>query len=74
MLIFGASMGKLYESPHWKASVIQIKCLKIILKMPRYHSKNDLHNRAIIPPISKQISKINFRAKLSRSENPPMSK
>lgn len=55
-----------------KLQIIQNKCLKIILNLPRCHSTHDLHLRAAIPQISKQISKINlkFKAKLPRSENP----
>ena len=55
-----------------KLQIIQNKCLKIILNLPRYHSTYDLHHRANIPKLSQQISKINlnFRAKLARSENP----
>lgn len=55
-----------------KLQVIQNKCLKTILNLPRRHETSDLHRLASIPTITEQIFKItqNLRGKLIHSENP----
>ena len=63
--------GNCAKSHIEKLQVIQNKCLKIILNLPRTFNTNELHKCAAVPQISQQISKINLklRSKLLRSDN-----
>ncbi len=64
--------GNCAKSHIERLQIIQNKCLKIILNLPRTFNTNNLHELAAVPQISRQISNINmkFRTNLLKSKNP----
>lgn len=83
LLIYSAMIRSilLYASPVWgncaachldKLQLIQNKCLKVILDVPRNFPTHALHEISAFPTIREQVKKVNqkFESKLHLSDNP----